>query len=458
MYPLTRLLAAGLLWGALAWAPPAFAACLATDKTTLSACLKSEPCGGEVILKDGVYTDLGAVELTRHCTAEAPLTVRGASRHGVTISGDNWNFRLTGSHFVLRWLHWADRTWNDPDIGALLRFHGAQHWRMTECSMRRIAGDWGMVFGKDEASRRSTQDFEIDNSVFTAFRQAQVWDWKISENEGTTVRGHVHDNLFQDIVHSANDSALEIGNNAYSQSVDAQSLIEGNRFINMDTPWGVFHSKASGITYRRNYFRGTHGLHLRAGHHNVIEDNVFIPQQYRTGAGVIVVKGFDNVIRNNVVKCTPALCERVFQCPFGSSDALDAQRTTCHRNLIEGNVFIGASVAVIAEGAEPQKSLNHGQVANQPPHDNIYRDNLLASEQGVLFKKHPDVTTLTLERTRFCPVGQAQAGFVGAEAAVCTAPAPSGAAPSVAPRTPPPPGPRREGSLDAEVSRDPGAS
>lgn len=171
--------------------------------------------------------------------------------------------------------------------------------RVSRCHMSNLeAGQWLRV---DSRSR----NVEIDHCLFERKENNRVMEKGCQllrvDQTNTNESHHIHRNHFRDIPKGKNGNGYEtiqlmtVGNPKDPKGGDTGNVIEYNLFERCDGESEVISVKSNGNLLRGNTFSHCRGeLVLRHGHRNVVNGNWFLG-----GSGGVRLQGQDQVVVNN---------------------------------------------------------------------------------------------------------------------------------------------------------------
>jgi poly(beta-D-mannuronate) lyase len=171
--------------------------------------------------------------------------------------------------------------------------------RVSRCHMNNLEG--GQWLRVDSRSR----NVEIDHCLFEKKENNRVMEKGCQllrvDQTNTNEAHHIHHNHFRDIPKGKNGNGYEtiqlitVGNPKDPKIGDTGSLIESNLFERCDGESEIISVKSNGNLLRGNTFSHCRGeLVLRHGHRNVVNGNWFIG-----GSGGVRLQGQDQVVVNN---------------------------------------------------------------------------------------------------------------------------------------------------------------
>jgi poly(beta-D-mannuronate) lyase len=171
--------------------------------------------------------------------------------------------------------------------------------RVSRCHMNNLEG--GQWLKVDSRSR----NVEIDHCLFEKKENNRVMDRGCQllriDQTNTNEAHHIHHNHFRDIPRGKSGNGYEtiqlmtVGNPKDPKSGDTGNVIESNLFERCDGESEIISVKSNGNLLRGNTFSHCRGgLVLRHGHRNVVNGNWFLG-----GSGGVRLQGQDQVVVNN---------------------------------------------------------------------------------------------------------------------------------------------------------------
>lgn len=276
--------------------------------------IRLEP-GDELILKDGVYADMGEVNLSRSGDPDRPIIIRPKTPHQVRFTGE-LRWRITGSHLQIHGLIF-DRCRKAPSqdrwgslIEATNSTRGLQisGCRFLSCESERVesrATKGPLVNLHGDRHRVNHNVFEDPMGVMLGIRGD---DAQMQKRIPGYVR--IDHNLFRDASRWREESqqgeAIFMGTGfSHYRTRPLGAVVEYNVFDRAigDKHGEIITVKASDVTFRNNifahgpgaWFEGGAHLSLRHTDNVTVENNLFV----NLGCGIWVT-GKGHTIRNNL--------------------------------------------------------------------------------------------------------------------------------------------------------------
>lgn len=321
---------------------------VARDLKQLSAHLKSAKPGDTIQLASGEWANID-LNLALSGTAEAPITITGATNGSTRITGRS-RIGIAGKHIILSHLVFSQV---EPPEGAeavvSFRTSGtkyAHHSRLTHSvfdscnpsdSKRRY--HWIRLYG--------TQN-RVDHNLFRAQAHSGV---TIQVRLLTPNAQHrIDHNHFMDRPKGDGNGfeCIQIGQSQDSMSVGA-CLVENNLFERCDGETEIISSKTCENVIRGNLFYESAGtLTLRHGNDNLVENNTFIGNEKKDTGGVRVI-GTGHIVRNNHFQGLTGFTGGVIVLYTGIPDSPLNGYFAADNALIEDNQFYDCQAPLIHE-------------------------------------------------------------------------------------------------------------
>lgn len=297
--------------------------------------------GDEVVLRDGVYRDLGEVDFIGKGLFARPIIWK-AEHPGKAVVSGSLTLRLCGEYLQMESLLFY-QAWpasGKDMIDFQKRGKGyANHCRMTNCVIddcndvkkgnRPGGGDEYWVVLRGENNR-------IDHCYFANKTVGglvlQVW---LEKNNH--LNNHIIDyNFFGERLPYGGNGAeiIRIGH-SWSSQLESRTIVENNVFFRCSGENEIISVKSCHNIIRKNlFYESRGGLVCRHGHYNVLESNTFIGHHLRGTAGIRIINQghtvYDNFIKD--VEAFGLLVRMgVFERPAFDTDIKKEPLTSYHR-------------------------------------------------------------------------------------------------------------------------------
>lgn len=324
--------------------------------------------GDAVILRDGVYDNLGEIDFSARGTSTDSITLRAEHTGKAVISGV-LKMRVYGQYLQLEGLLFH-RAWAKELC--LIEFQKedgiyASHCRFTNCviddcnhpdrSEKAVKGVppisvseyWLGLHGKN---------IRVDHCYFANKRVGglilQMW-----LNEYDHLNNHQIDhNVFGARQPYGGNGAeiIRIGN-SWSSQLESHTLVENNVFLHCDGENEIISVKSCHNILRRNlFFESRGGLVCRHGHDNVLESNTFVGNNLPGTCGIRLINQGHTVYDNLLCRLGSfGLLVRmgVYERPDAHTDITKEPLTSYHRaeNIdIAHNAFVECKVIDLGSG------------------------------------------------------------------------------------------------------------
>jgi len=337
--------------------------------------------GDTIVLPDGVYIDLGHLELSVDGKEGAPIVLRAANPGKVVFTGTS-SITVTGDFWTLEGLLFDEAVFDGKVFHTILAVHGARGVRITQCAFL-SCGSPDVKYMPMMQWAKGASDGRVDHCSFVDSLSMNLQIRVGPEDSDSAKRIRIDHNHFRDIRrrHMNGGEAVQIGGNPMKWGkLEANALVEYNLFERADGDDEVISNKSSGNVIRNNTFLGCGGaLWLRGGEHCVVEGNLF-----RKGYMGIVGMGNHHRIQGNILQETHSYGILI---QYGS-DWLNVEHAglsfeVLSHSLIEGNVFLNPVRRGLVYGAHNQDRPNRKHLI-RPPHDNQVRGNVFIGESDLL--------------------------------------------------------------------------
>ncbi len=313
--------------------------------------------GDEILLRDGVYRDLGDVDFIGRGTFIRPIIWK-AEHPGKAVLSGQLDIRLCGEYLQLEGLLFY-QAW--PASGKNMIDFQKQGWgyanrcRITNCVIddcndvkkgsRPGGGEEYWVVLRGENNR-------IDHCYFANKRVGglvlQVW---LEKNNHLNNHSIDHNFFGERRPYGGNGAEIIRIGHSWSSQWESRTLVENNVFFRCSGENEIISVKSCHNIVRKNlFYESGGGLVCRHGHYNVLESNTFIGNHQRGTAGIRVINQghtiYDNYIRD--VEAFGLLVRMgVFERPTPDTDVKKEPLTSYHRveNVdIAYNIFLNCSL------------------------------------------------------------------------------------------------------------------
>ena len=333
--------------------------------------------GDQVILKDGVYEDLGDLHFFAEGTVTDSIKLR-AEHSGKVIVKGYLDMKIYGQYLQVEGLFFH-QAW--PKGFSMIEFRkengvNASHCRLTDC----VIDDCNSP-NRNEAPPKAGQqpkdvseywvglygtNHRVDHCYFANKRigglVVQVW-----LDEKCHVNNHLIDhNLFGFRQPYGGNGAeiIRIGH-SWSSQLESHTVVENNVFLQCNGENEIISVKSCHNILRRNlFFESKGGLVCRHGHYNVLESNTLIGNGIPATCGIRIINQGHTVYDNMVCRVDSwGLLVRmgVFEKPTAETDIKKEPLTSYHRaeNVnIAYNRFIDCNVIELGSGRGEKEPRN----------------------------------------------------------------------------------------------------
>ncbi|MDE0839954.1 MAG: right-handed parallel beta-helix repeat-containing protein, partial [Kiritimatiellae bacterium] len=378
------------------------------DLTELSSRIKIAKPGDVLLLPNGTLKDW-TVDIGSSGTKDAPITIKGRGRDKTIFTGKS-AMRLNGSSYV----HLKDFSFAD-NSGTAVAFNSTRHCSVRHASFTKIKAQAIInIAGDGKKNQISSCHFSKNPSknivIYIGNHKAPV---------GTIIR----DNLFEDVpsIGGNGRETIQIGQSqTLYGNVNANTLVENNRFVRCNGEAEIISNKSSGNRYTGNLFLDCNGeLVMRGGSGCTIESNRMV-----NCAGGIRLSGKNHIVRNNVIWKSRGSGIRLL---YGVSDTPPAFYQAVSGCKIDNNTIVNAKDAGILIGASRGKDLLNSpekrkKLKGTPkrygthfdmtvaPHENTIRYNVVFNQHGNLMTTDQAPQNTFKDNLAFSPLTQAEAG------------------------------------------------
>ena len=327
--------------------------------------------GDSIVWAAGRYTDV-TMRVKMQGTEAAPITLRAEKAGSVIFTGAS-QLEARGAWLVIEGLSF-EATTIDPIV-----LRDVEHCRVTACTVRACNPEGVRLHYLRLGGSRSA-DNRVDHCTFEDKRTDGVMLVVDGDEGKLTLRTQIDHNVFRGVIKAVRNGmeAVRIGDSGF-QHIDAQTIVEENRFEDCRGDAEVVSVKSSANIIRGNIFTGCDGaaIVLRHGDRNVVEANR-IDGQERPRAGGIRVHGTGHVVRGNVIERTGTFAIAL---PAGNSKIKETGHAPVTDALIEGNTITNPKGAVFVLG-EPHDDKKKQDTA---PTGVVFRKNSFGAEKATVF-------------------------------------------------------------------------
>ncbi len=352
-----------------------------SSPANLDAITRSLRPGDIVLFEDGVYRG-GSFKITSSGTADRPIIYTARNPGRVIFDGQTVRaLHVTGSHNLIGGFKFRGCA------SFAVVFARAGNNRFTDSEFRSCGTvDGERIVEVKELSHRN----RFDHLLFDDLRAngIAVYLSAFDVRSGPSTGTRIDNNIFQNSSEAKSNGreAIQIGQGSGwsggrgTPDLMTRAEIEFNSFVNVARE--TIEIKASGNVIRGNTLRNVAGgLSLREGNKNVVDGNYLL----HTRSG-ISVRGENHVVRNNVVVDTyrgngiSVNCYGKFQL---SPDKWSSFPPTGN-NIIANNTIVDAYRGAIAVGVV--EGYPGYQMADIPPYNNSFFNNILVGAEGTLLR------------------------------------------------------------------------
>jgi poly(beta-D-mannuronate) lyase len=276
----------------------------------LQAAIAGATAGDTIIVKNGVYTTTGSVNINKVGTAASPIIVKAETVGGVEFQGTHGiSLSSPAAYVTIEGFVFSHQS------GRLSMPNGTHHSRYTR-NVFKCVGD-GPYLGV------AGHDHEVDRNEFRD--KSTVGNMISVSGSGSQVaqRLWVHHNYFHDFTSPGQNGAetLRFGLSGLSMS-NGEGLVEYNLFVRCNGENELISNKSGGNTYRYNTLIDSPGAQLTLRHGN---DCIVYGNYFRNTAGLRVYGDrhliFSNYLENNSIGIDMG---------NGDGEVLDGAELTAH--------------------------------------------------------------------------------------------------------------------------------
>ncbi len=355
------------------------------DAEALRQRVASAKPGETLVIPDGVYVDLGKLELAADGKEDEPIVLKAATLGKVVFTGQS-SLLVTGDYWVLEGLLFDEAVYAGSVFDHILAVHTARGVRVTQCAFLSCGSPDVKYVAMMQWGTGAT-DGRVDHCTFVDSLSMNLQIRVGPQDADSAKRIRVDHNHFRDIRrrHINGGEAVQIGGNPMKWGkLEANAVVEHNRFERCDGDDEVISNKSSENIIRNNTFLGCGGaLWLRGGENCVVEHNLF-----HKGYMGIVTMGNHHRIAGNILQETHSYGILI---QYGS-DHLNVEHAglsfeVLSHSIIEGNAFLNPVRRGLVYGAHNQDRANRKHLVI-PPHDNVLKGNVLIGETTLLLMAH----------------------------------------------------------------------
>lgn len=270
------------------------------DKAGLNNAINTANPGDEIILSNGVWTDV-QIKFFAFGTKESPITLRAETSGEVLIQGTS-DLKLGGEYLVVDGLYFTNGA--SPSRSVIQFFINedtiANHCRVTNC----------VIKGFNKAQRNM-----IDYWVLFRGRHNQLDHCYLADksNKGPTVRVNLAGNQSIKNYHKINNNhfgsrppkggpsgeTIQIGS-SWNSMTPSHTIVEKNFFERCNGEVEIISSKSNNNEFRNNVFYKSQGsLVTRHGNYCIIDGNYFIGDENSLHEGGVRLIGTGHIVTNN---------------------------------------------------------------------------------------------------------------------------------------------------------------
>lgn len=324
--------------------------------------------GDNIILTDGVFNNLGTLNITANGTPEDSIIIKAENPGKTVISGET-EIKISGRYILFQGLlfnkAWAKNL-------CLIEFQTEEgkfgsNCRITNCviddcnhpdrSEKAVKGVKPITVSEYWIALHGSNN-RIDHCYFANKRVGglviQVW-----LPDSNYVNNHLIDhNLFGYRQPYGGNGAetIRLGN-SWSSQLESRSIVENNVFMHCDGENEIISVKSGYNTIRGNlFYESRGGLVCRHGHNNILESNTIIGENLPGTAGIRLINQGHVVYDNYCARLGDfGLLIRmgVYERPTSETDLEKEPLTSYHRaeNInISNNSFIDCTTIDIGSG------------------------------------------------------------------------------------------------------------
>jgi parallel beta-helix repeat protein len=377
-----------------------------TDLAELTSRIKIAKPGDVLVLPAGTLKDW-TVDITSSGTKDAPITIRGQGCDKSVFTGKS-AIRLNGVSYV----HLKDFGVSDT-TGSAVVFNSTRYCSLSHASFTEVKYAPVIKLAGNGQSNQIASCHFFNNPVKNI---------QISIGGTAPVKTIIRNNLFEDVppIGGNGRETIQIGQNqpVYG-NVEANALVESNRFIRCNGEAEIISNKSSGNRYIGNIFLECEGeLVMRGGSGCTIENN-----RFENCSGGIRLSGKDHIIRNNVIWKSRRFGIRLL---YGVSDTPPAFYQAVSGCTIENNTIVDAKGAGIVIGSARGKELLKNPQAKKKlkgnpnrygtrfemtvaPYDNTIQRNVVFSQKGDLITTDKAPHNIFKDNLAFSRITKAEA-------------------------------------------------
>ena len=372
---------------------------------------------GDVIeMADGDYANAGYVSVARGGVEDHPVTIRAASRGGVTFTGDSHFTFNQVAHVVLEGFVFATTG------GTIVKTESSRHIRITRNVFRAdesASGKWVLISGTHDLPEPMSGHNRIDHNLFEGKDEPGNFI-TIDGSPPPTALSSQHDridhNHFKDNGPRIENEkeAVRVGWSEMSMS-SGFTVVESNLFENCDGDPEIVSVKTADNVVRFNTFRRSRGtLSLRHGDRTVVAGNFFFGDG-KEGTGGIRLYGDDHLIYNNYFEgLTGTEWDAPIALTNGDADYGSTTDLTRHfrprRIEIVHNTLVGNR-----HGIEVGYT---GSGYNKPPADVTIANNVVVGDENALVHIFTQPETADWAGNLMYPMGDAVLGVTMSDDAI----------------------------------------
>jgi len=352
--------------------------------------LKDLQAGQEIVLANGVYTDL-EILFSGKGTADKPIRLRAQTEGKVILSGQS-SLSLQGEYLEVSGLVFKD---GYSPTGTVISFRGdsknlAYHSRVTRTVIDSYSNPdkfnsdyWVALYGQHNRFDHNHLVGKSNKGVTLAVR--------LTSEDSQQNYHRIDHNYFgpRPMLGSNGGETLRIGTSGYSLS-DSFTVVENNYFDRANGEVEIISNKSGKNIFRNNVFfesRGT--LTLRHGNGNLVEGNVFFGNGKEHTGGIRVINA-EQTIRNNYME---GLTGTRFGGGFVVMNGVPNSRINRYHQvdkaLIENNTIVNVSNINLAAGSDAERSA--------APINSTFKNNLVVNENTHPFKIFDVVSGIAFE-------------------------------------------------------------
>lgn len=350
--------------------------------TELTRRLKGAEPGDIMVLPAGKLKDW-MVDVNISGTKEAPIIIKGQGKDETIFTGMS-AIKIKESSYVTL----EDFSFSNIE-GTAVAFSSTNHCSVNNATFTKITAKTIIKIEGNGQNNEITSCHFFNNPS----KNIEIAIGKKSKPVGTIIRN----NLFEDVppIGGNGRETIQIGQSqtVYGE-VEANTLVENNRFIRCSGDSEIISNKSSGNRYIGNLFQDCEGeLVMRGGFGCTIENN-----RFENCTGGIRLSGKNHRVRNNVIWKSQGAGISLM---YGVSNEAPAFYMAVSGCTIENNTIVGAGSTGILIGANRGRELlanptNKKKLLGNPsrygthfdmniaPYDNIIHSNVIYGEKGNL--------------------------------------------------------------------------